>query len=109
MSMPNSSSLSLSDKEGVEPKHLQDASNKIVVGQSEKSEPSESAEPVEFTEPAESTDPGVPPEDSPYGWVLTFACCVLFMFCLGPTNSYGVYLQEYHTHVFPTTPTTTLS
>ncbi|KAJ1721905.1 hypothetical protein LPJ53_003625 [Coemansia erecta] len=31
------------------------------------------------------------------------------MFFLGPTNSYVVYLQEYHTHIFPTTPTTTLS
>ncbi|KAJ2478494.1 hypothetical protein EV174_004302 [Coemansia sp. RSA 2320] len=49
------------------------------------------------------------PPDSPYGWVVVLASFLFLMMAVGTTNSYGIYLQEYHLTVFPSAPTSTLS
>ncbi|KAJ2664317.1 hypothetical protein IWW48_000834 [Coemansia sp. RSA 1200] len=50
-----------------------------------------------------------PPPDTLRGWMVVSSSFILFMLVTGYTNSFGVYLQEYQLHVFPTTPSSTLS
>ncbi|KAJ2705083.1 hypothetical protein FB645_002736 [Coemansia sp. IMI 203386] len=57
----------------------------------------------------DSDQASVCPPDTMHGWAMVLCCFFLMMTVIGPTNSFGVYLQEYHTRVFPSTPTTTLS
>ncbi|KAJ2414151.1 hypothetical protein GGI10_002574 [Coemansia sp. RSA 2530] len=55
------------------------------------------------------SSPQEPPPDSLYGWVVVFSGFMMLMVALGPTNSFGVYLLEYQSSVFPSTPVSTLS
>ncbi|KAJ2863606.1 hypothetical protein GGI22_001915 [Coemansia erecta] len=51
----------------------------------------------------------VPPADSPQGWLVVLGNFFILMILVGTTNSFGVYLEVYRLHVFPTTPSSTLS
>ncbi|KAJ2518467.1 hypothetical protein GGI11_002856 [Coemansia sp. RSA 2049] len=51
----------------------------------------------------------ISPPDTLRGWMVVGSSFILFMLVAGYTNSFGVYLQECQLHVFPTTPSSTLS
>ncbi|KAJ2758686.1 hypothetical protein H4S06_002589 [Coemansia sp. BCRC 34490] len=51
----------------------------------------------------------MPPADSLHGWLVVLGNFFILMMLVGVTNSFGVYLEVYSLHVFPDTPSSTLS